>query len=790
MKRTPRVLVSIFLIICSYSALAQSAWPKEIPFKNGGKATIYQPQPESLEGNKIVCRSAISINETPTSQTIFGAIFYVAYLTTDKDSRTAVIDSISISNIKFSVEADQSKVDKLVALIEKEVPKWNMEIALDALVATIRKDYPNAEVYNNDPPKIFYTTKPTSLVILDGEPIIKNDKDLDADRVLNTPALIFKEGSQWNMYNGGIWYKSTSVTDGWTAEKTMSKKVQSINDQIKKQEKENNDGKASTDKPEVTDILVSTVPAEVIQSKGEPVYKAIEGTSLQYVSNTSNNIFKDTKSQSIYILIAGRWYKSSSLNGPWTFNEPDKMPEDFTKIPEGSEKDNVLASIAGTDAAEEAMIDAEIPQTAKVDRKKATVKVEYDGTAKFENIEGTSLQRAENSNLTILKDASGKYFALDNGVWFTASSATGPWSVATERPKEVENIPMKSAAYNSKFVHIYEVTPEYTIQGYTAGYLGSYIQGDPVLVFGTGFYYHPWYGSIFYPAPCTWGFGFSYNPWTGWSMGVGFNVGFMHVGFAFGGGYGYGGGWYGPPMYRPPYYRPPYGGGGYYGHGGGNHYGNNNININTGGNNININSNNRNNLYNNKDGISTKSNNRSNSTGKIDNKSRDNINNNKGNLGNNKGNAGNNLGNNNNANKRPDAKPAKGDNNVFADKDGNVFQKDSKGNINERDNKSNSWKSTGNKEISNNQGQNSPTTNNQGQNRPTTNNQGQNRPNTGNQPQNRAPSNNVNRDMQARDRGTQRTSNYNQYQSRPAQQRPSGGGGARPSGGGGGARKR
>ena len=746
-----RFAVSIMLVLGCLYAKSQTAFPKIITFKNGGSATFYQPQPESFEGNQVTSHSAVSVKETATSEPVYGAIFYKAYMSTDKNSRTAILDSITITNAKFTGVSDQSKIDKLIFIIETEVPKWNMEISLDALVATIRRDYPNAEVYNNDPPRIIYSTKPTSLVILDGEPKIQKDKDLDAERVVNTPSLIFKEGNQWNMYNGGIWYKSTSVTSGWTAENTMSKKVKSINDQIKKQEKENNDGKETTDKPEVTDIIVSTVPAEVIQSKGAPAYKAIEGTNLSYVSNSPDNIIKDNSTQAIYILISGRWYKSSSFNGPWTFNEPDKLPEDFSKIPEGSDMDKVLASVAGTDAAEEAMIDAEIPQTAKVDRKTATVKVEYDGAPKFSPIEGTSLQLAENSSLTIFKEASGKYFALDNGVWFTGSSPNGPWSVATERPKDVENIPMKNKAYNAKYVYIYQVTPEYTIQGYTAGYLGSYIQGDPVLVFGTGFYYNPWFGAMYYPAPLTWGFGFSYNPWTGWSMGIGFNVGFMHIGFGFGGGYG---GWYGPPMYRPPYYRPPYGGGGYYGRpGGGNHYGNNNININTGGNNININSNNRNNLYNNKQGVTTKNANRSAASSKINSNDRNNINNNKGNSrpNNNSG-----IGNN-----KPSAKPGTGSNNVFADKDGNVFQKDNNGNINQRDNKSKDWKPTGQKQTPNNA---VPKVQNQ----------------------NRPPKGSIDRDMQARDRSTQRTNNYNQSQ-RPAQ-RPSGGGGARPSGGG--ARKR
>ena len=162
---------------------------------------------------------------------------------------------------------NRQRLKKLIALIEAEVPKWDMEIALDAVIGTIRKDHSNAEIYNNDPPKIIYTIKPTTLVLIDGDPIIKKDKDLDADRVLNTPSLIFKEGTQWNMYNGGIWYKSTAVTSGWSPEKSMSKKISSINDQFKKPEKENNDGKAPAEKPQATDILVSIVPTEVIQSK-------------------------------------------------------------------------------------------------------------------------------------------------------------------------------------------------------------------------------------------------------------------------------------------------------------------------------------------------------------------------------------------------------------------------------------------------------------------------------------------------------------------------------------------
>ena len=661
------VIAILLTVFSTFSLVAQNKWPKEMKLADGSSLTIYQPQPESLNGNKITGRAAVSVKKNTGGEPIFGAIFYAGTITTDKASRMAELETLSITNVKFSGDAEKDKIDKMSAAIEKEAPTWKIQFSIDDVAASIKKDNNTSSnnQFNNDPPKIIYTDKQTTLVLLDGVPKVQQDKDLDAERVVNSPNLIFKEGNFWNLYLGGIWYVSSSVTEGWKPNASLSKKLQSVNEQIKKQEKEANGGKENTEKPIVTEIIVATSPTELLQSKGVIDYKTIQGTSLLYVGNSSNEIFKDINSQKTYVLLAGRWYNAPGINGPWAYVAADKLPADFSKIPEGSEKDGVLANVAGTDAAEEAKIDAEIPQTAKVDRKSASIKVEFDGAPKFKNIEGTSLKVAENSNVTVMQDQSGKYFALDNGIWFTASNANGPWQVANERPKDVENIPASSSAYNTKYVYVYDSTPDVVYVGYTAGYMGGYVYG-PTIVYGTGFYYSPWYGSVYYPRPVTWGFGFGYNPWTGWSMGVGFNVGFMHVGIGFGGGYGYGGGWFGPPMYRPPY-RAPYYGGGYYGNrqSGGNTFVNNgNININTGNGNI----------YNNKTGVSTKN---------IDRTSIGN---------NNKINANNKISNNKITDNRVGGDNNKA-NNVFSDKDGNVFQKDSKtNNWNQRDNKTNEWK--------------------------------------------------------------------------------------------------
>jgi hypothetical protein len=326
------------------------------------------------------------------------------------------------------------------------------------------------------------------------------------------------------------------------------------------------------------------------------------------MANSDNDILMDINNQKYYVLLSGRWYSSSSLTGNWAYTDPDKLPADFAKIPAGSDKDVVLASVAGTPEADEAKLDAQIPQTAKIDRSSTECTVEYDGKPKFEPIEGTSLSLAVNTSSTVIKSGN-QYFAVENGVWFVSNKPDGPWAVSTERPKDVDNIPPSSSAYNTKYVYVYDVTPQYVYTGYTPGYLGCYVHG-PTVVYGTGYYYRPWYGSYYYPRPTTWGFGMHYNPWTGWNMSFGFSTGFFSFSFHSGGRYG---GWWGPPMYRPPY-RPPYYGGGYRG----GYYGRNNnrtninidnsTNINIGSGNTNIGSGNRtNNLYNYRNDATTRS---------------------------------------------------------------------------------------------------------------------------------------------------------------------------------------
>jgi hypothetical protein len=294
----------------------------------------------------------------------------------------------------------------------------------------------------------------------------------------------------------------------------------------------------------------------LIVTQGPPDYAPIDGTQLLFVSNTTGNVFKYLGDQKSYVLVSGRWFASSSLNGPWENVPNDQLPADFAKIPNESEKENIKASVAGTEQAQEALEENSIPQTAKVVRNKAKLTAaKCDGSPEFEPIEETTLQSAVNCSRPLIMVTPDNYYTLENGVWFLASSVNGPWVVADSIPPALYTIPPRHPLHYVTYVRVYGATPEYVYVGYTPGYYGSYI-GRGVVVYGTGYYYRPWARRYWYGPPVTYGFGTSigYSPWTGWGWGFGYGWRWSSPTVVVGWGWGCHP-WWGP--YR--YYRPgPY----------------------------------------------------------------------------------------------------------------------------------------------------------------------------------------------------------------------------------------
>jgi hypothetical protein len=181
-------------------------------------------------------------------------------------------------------------------------------------------------------------------------------------------------------------------------------------------------------------IVTATEPTELVVTQGPPNWKTTAGGKLLYVENTETPWIRETEGKDNYLLIAGRWFKSPSLQGPWTFARPDSLPAVFQEIPAESPIGGVRSSIALTVEAQDALLDLEIPQTTAVQRSQATLAVKYDGEPKFTPIPGTSVAYATNTASQVLQ-VGGAFYACDNAVWFKATSAQGPWVVADSIPK-------------------------------------------------------------------------------------------------------------------------------------------------------------------------------------------------------------------------------------------------------------------------------------------------------------------------------------------------------------------
>ena len=569
------ILITTFLCLLCFTTLkAQSTWPQRLVSKDGQKITIYQPQTEDLTGNILTGRAALSVTPTSTSDPVFGIFWFKANLAPESgNNKIADLNSIEVTQIKLPDTNHLFQNNEITQLLQNEMPKKNIQFDVAEISSSAKQEQKSMNpVLNNNAPNIIYRNKPSTWVVIDGEPKFEQDSKLNIEKMVNTPSLIVKspEDNLLYFYGGGIWYSASDINSKWSFVKYLPAQIQRVDDLIHQDAKaaekgnDNDINKATTP----SEIIVSTTPAELIQTEGDVSYQSITETNLLYADNSLDDIFKDVNTQRNYILLSGRWYSAPSLNGPWTFVPSNQLPADFAKIPEGSEKDGVLPSVAGTSEANDAIMNAQVPQTAKIDRRTATCNVTYDGAPSFNHIDGTSLMVAENSNITVLK-SHHRYFAVDNGVWFTSNSAVGPWSVSTQRPDDVDNIPADNIAYNTRYVNVYDYDDNYVWDGYTPGYTGCYIYG-PSVVWGTGYYYQPWYHNRYYARPYTWGFGMRYDPWIGWGFSYNMwpSLGWGFYGDGFYGGYygGYYGGWFGPRYYRPGFNSWGYHGG-YYGHG-------------------------------------------------------------------------------------------------------------------------------------------------------------------------------------------------------------------------------
>ena len=565
-RRAPFALFFVLLVLpglaaCTsgMSALGESPaasdvdvdpWPRQLT-SGDNTFSVFQPQYESWNQGRLSGRAAVAVEDPVSSQPKYGVIWFTARTEVDKEARIVTLEDVTVSKADFPTTPDGGAA--YLAVLRQILSGQPLTIALDRLQAELEVDRvedPGRVVQvKNDPPRIIVSQGPALLVRIDGQPVLREVGGTGLLRVINTRVLLVLDRSEGRYYFWLMnrWLAAPKLDGPWAvlanppASLGVAEKAAVQSGQVDLLDKPAPELKDLVQTGAIPAIYVSTVPAELIVLKGQPALAPIAATDILQVTNTDDDLFLYAPEQKYYVLLSGRWFRAKSLQGPWE-HVASGLPGDFARIPESHPKGAVLASVPGTPQARQAVIANDIPQTATISRSGAKLAAHYDGPPQLKPIEGTSLQYVVNASFPVIRVGATSYYALQNGVWFVASSLTGPWAVAPSVPAVIYTIPASSPLHYVTYAYVYGATADVVYTGYTPGYLGTVVAPGPIVVYGTGYVYPGWAGTFWYPWPVTWGwgpfdlgfgvdvftgfeFGFAVSPYWGWHHGWGWHGG-------------------------------------------------------------------------------------------------------------------------------------------------------------------------------------------------------------------------------------------------------------------------
>lgn len=502
-------------------------WPRQIN-KNGNRLTYYQPQIDSWTADYTQLEGRVAVVLTPAGgKSVTGMITLQAQTDTDMEDRTVIIHDIRVTSALFP-SLDDATQQGMRTMSQDLLPKETVPISLDRMLAAAEDQAPSGKTppLKSVAPKIFVSTEPAILLLVDGEAVKAPLPQASVDIVVNANWDLFFDTTSGRFYllQAPLWLQAPKLEGPWTLATTLPSGMATLPDDwadVKKSIPIRVPADARTPK-----VFYSKDAAELIAFDGEPQWAAIEGTNLAYATNTDSRFFVDNSTHRFYYLTSGRWFTALQRTGPWSFAS-DSLPADFANISADSPAGDVLSSVPGTDAAREAVMMAQIPTLAVVNKVEAAaaVKVDYQGKPQFRPIQTTSLSYAVNTDSKVIK-VGALYYLCFQGVWFMSRTTNGPWETATTVPAAIYQIPPSSPVYNVTYVKIYETTPQTVTCGYTSGYTGTFVLGLAVgaaIAYGTGYRYPPY---VYYPPrpyavpyymgyPRTYGVGVQYNYYSG-----------------------------------------------------------------------------------------------------------------------------------------------------------------------------------------------------------------------------------------------------------------------------------
>lgn len=198
-------------------------------------------------------------------------------------------------------------------------------------------------------PQVFFSSEPAEMILLQGGPVYTRIAGTQLLFVANTDSDVFVD-SKDNMYYllvSGRWFRARGMNGPWTyagndlpadfakipSNSPKAYVLASVPGTI-----EASDAVMLAQVPTTALISRADVESKVkVTYDGAPQFKPIEGTQLQYATNTQDKVIQ--VGTDYYVCYNAVWLVSTNPNGPWKV--ADSIPKEIYSIPPSSPVHNV-----------------------------------------------------------------------------------------------------------------------------------------------------------------------------------------------------------------------------------------------------------------------------------------------------------------------------------------------------------------------------------------------------------------------------------------------------------------
>ncbi|HUA90452.1 MAG TPA: hypothetical protein VL994_13520, partial [Steroidobacteraceae bacterium] len=153
-------------------AAAAAQWPHTFT-QDGASITVFQPQATSWpDRRRLTARAALSITRPGEPKPLMGTVEFAFASSVDEAQGVVNLTSPQLLSSHFPA-LDTQQAAALEAKIRAGLAQMPLrQVPLTGVLLSLKQlPVPPVQV-KNDPPVIFYSDRPASLVVFDGEPVL------------------------------------------------------------------------------------------------------------------------------------------------------------------------------------------------------------------------------------------------------------------------------------------------------------------------------------------------------------------------------------------------------------------------------------------------------------------------------------------------------------------------------------------------------------------------------------------------------------------------------------------